>query len=571
MAVNRKLFFNFIGDSDKLDRASKRAGGSLDKLGTKADRVSAKMGKIGKNLTTKVSLPIVAAFGVGIKSLAENEALMAQTEAVLKSTGNAANVTADEVLGLANEISGYSGVAHESILEGQNMLLTFTNVRNEVGEGNDVFDQATRILTDMSVATGQDMKSAAVQLGKAINDPIKGIAALNRVGVQFTKEQEEQIKTLVESGDVMEAQKIILAELETQFGGSAEAAGDTFQGQINKLKNSFEEVARSLAAFLIPILSTLGGWLQSLTNWFRNLSPGVRAIVGPVLGIVAAIGPLLIVGAKLIKMFQAVKAAFLLVQATLAANPFLLLIAAVVALVIIVVKNWDKIKAVILAVWEKIRDVGAKIWNGIKDTLSGIWNGIKDTVEKVWNGIKDAIRTVIEFVKNLFLNFTGPGLLLKHWDTIRDGIQAVVDFFREKWDDVIGFFEELPGRIGKAATGMWDGIVAAFKGAINTIIRAWNNLELKIGGAKISLPFGRSFSIPSITLRTPNIPTLHRGGIFRAPPGKREGFAVLRDRERVSEPGTIEAAPEREPLVVQIQLDGATIAEALIRHEEGLA
>jgi hypothetical protein len=549
MAVNRKLFFNFIGDSDKLDRASKRAGGSLDKLGTKADRVSAKMGKIGKNLTTKVSLPIVAAFGVGIKSLAENEALMAQTEAVLKSTGNAANVTADEVLGLANEISGYSGVAHESILEGQNMLLTFTNVRNEVGEGNDVFDQATRILTDMSVATGQDMKSAAVQLGKAINDPIKGIAALNRVGVQFTKEQEEQIKTLVESGDVMEAQKIILAELETQFGGSAEAAGDTFQGQINKLKNSFEEVARSLAAFLIPILSTLGGWLQSLTNWFRNLSPGVRAIVGPVLGIVAAIGPLLIVGAKLIKMFQAVKAAFLLVQATLAANPFLLLIAAVVALVIIVVKNWDKIKAVILAVWEKIRDVGAKIWNGIKD----------------------AIRTVIEFVKNLFLNFTGPGLLLKHWDTIRDGIQAVVDFFREKWDDVIGFFEELPGRIGKAATGMWDGIVAAFKGAINTIIRAWNNLELKIGGAKISLPFGRSFSIPSITLRTPNIPTLHRGGIFRAPPGKREGFAVLRDRERVSEPGTIEAAPEREPLVVQIQLDGATIAEALIRHEEGLA
>src|SRR5262245_66611796 len=78
----------------------------------------------------------------------------------------------------------------------------------------------------MSAALGQDGKASAIQLGKALNDPIKGVTALQRVGVSFTKSQKNQIKALVESGNTLGAQKVILRELGKEFGGAAKAATD---------------------------------------------------------------------------------------------------------------------------------------------------------------------------------------------------------------------------------------------------------------------------------------------------------------------------------------------------------
>jgi phage-related minor tail protein len=117
-------------------------------------------------------------------------------------------------------------------------------VRNEVGKGNDIFDQATGIITDMSVALGQDTSSSAIQLGKALNDPIKGVTALQRVGVSFTASQKEQITTLVESGKTLDAQKLILAELGKEFGGAAEAAATP----LGKLQQRIGDLAENWAA-----------------------------------------------------------------------------------------------------------------------------------------------------------------------------------------------------------------------------------------------------------------------------------------------------------------------------------
>jgi len=153
-------------------------------------------------------------------------------------------------------------VDDETIQSAENLLLTFTKVRNEVGKGNDVFNQATRTVVDMSVALGQDTKTSALQLGKALNDPIKGVGALQRVGVSFTKAQKEQIKALVDSGKTMEAQKIILRELQTEFGGSAEAAGKTFPGAMAKLKTSVGNVAEAFGSGLLPPLTKVANTLS---------------------------------------------------------------------------------------------------------------------------------------------------------------------------------------------------------------------------------------------------------------------------------------------------------------------
>lgn len=180
----------------------------------------------------------------------ESNAIAAQTTAVIKSTGAAANVTAKDVDGLSNALSRKTGVDDEAITKAQNLLLTFTNVRNEAGKGNDVFNQATATLVDMGAALGTDASGAAIQLGKALNDPIAGIAALSRVGVTFNDEQKKTIENLVKTGKTAEAQKIILAELGKEFGGSAEAQATAS----DKLKVALGNIQEEIGNKLIPII-----------------------------------------------------------------------------------------------------------------------------------------------------------------------------------------------------------------------------------------------------------------------------------------------------------------------------
>lgn len=176
---------------------------------------------------------------------------IAQLEAVLKSTGGASGVTSQQAQDLASSLQKVTKFSDEAILGGENMLLTFTSI------GKEIFPQATETILDMSQALGQDLKSSAIQLGKALNDPITGVTALRRVGVQFSDEQEEMIKKLVESGQMMEAQKFILEELKTEFGGSAVAAGKTFGGQLEILKNKLSDIKENIGNALLPILSSL--------------------------------------------------------------------------------------------------------------------------------------------------------------------------------------------------------------------------------------------------------------------------------------------------------------------------
>lgn len=192
------------------------------------------------------------------KAVAEVERLNAQTSAVLASTGGAAGRTSEQITGLADSLEKLTGVQAEGIQEGQNLLLTFTNIKGTN------FDAATKSALDMSVAMGTDMSSAATLVGKALNDPIKGIGALSKVGVQLTDDQKALIASLVETGDVAGAQAVILKELNTQFGGSAEAFGGTFLGTVEKVKNSAGNLGESLVSALLPAATSVLGKINDL-------------------------------------------------------------------------------------------------------------------------------------------------------------------------------------------------------------------------------------------------------------------------------------------------------------------
>jgi hypothetical protein len=191
------------------------------------------------------------------------------TAATLKSTGNAARTTAKHVGDLATAISNKTGMDDEAIQSGANMLLTFTNIRNEVGKGNNVFDQATQTVADLAAKMGTDPSKAAIQLGKALNDPVKGITALTKVGVTFDAQQKKQIGSMVKAGKMADAQKVILKELNKEFGGQAAAQS----GSIGLLKTQMGNLEEQIGGYLLPYVTKAAQWLG--TKGFKKISGGL--------------------------------------------------------------------------------------------------------------------------------------------------------------------------------------------------------------------------------------------------------------------------------------------------------
>ena len=235
-------------------------------------KVQGNIQNLGRNFA--IAGAAVAAFGGVIaksaKDLARIEAINAQTAQTIKSMGNASNISASEVERLAGSLEALTATEAESIQEGANLLLTFKNISNQAGAGNDIFNQTTAIMVDLARAMGTNASGEAIRLGKALNDPVKGIAALTRVGVSFTQQQQDTIKALANSGDLLGAQKIILAELQAQFGGSGAAYAKTFTGQLELMGHELGAMGEEAALSVMPAL-------QGMVTELRNLIP----VIGP--------------------------------------------------------------------------------------------------------------------------------------------------------------------------------------------------------------------------------------------------------------------------------------------------
>ena len=192
----------------------------------------------------------------------------AQLNAALKSTASVAGQSVEALNAQAKALSQLSIYDDDAITGAQALLLTFTKI------GGDTFPKATQAVLNVATAMGTDLKSAAIQVGKALNDPVLGVSALARSGIQFTEAQKMMIQQLVDSNRLMEAQTIILAELETQFGKSAEAARNTFGGSLKALANDIGDALTltgdgvSIATKSVQYLSTV---VRGLRQFFDQV------------------------------------------------------------------------------------------------------------------------------------------------------------------------------------------------------------------------------------------------------------------------------------------------------------
>lgn len=543
----------FLGDVKDLKKASDDAGGALGKVGSA-------VGGMAKT-AAMVGVPALIGFGAAaVKAFAESEQVAAQTEAVLKSTGGAAKVTAGQVEELAGKLSKMSGVDDEAIQSGENLLLTFTNIKNGVGKGNDIFDQTTATMLDMSVAMGTDAKSQAIQLGKALNDPIAGVGALSRVGVTFTDKQKEQIKTLVESGKTMEAQKIILKELQSEFGGSAKAAGETFAGQLGKLKvaagNFMEEVGSKLVPILLHVGQILGEVIPAAIDFlapiFDKIKVGVMAFVDALkYGDVTSdgfVGAMETIGDFIHRAIDWVKD--LIAGFRQGGDNFKETgdrISGIMAQLSTMFSSaFGAIRAIVATAVDFIRGVWRVFGD---DIMSFAREFIANTLEAI-RGFMNAISGVFDLIKAILTGKWGDAwtALKKIVDGVWDGIFAVIR------NAVTNVIPTILAGLGQIVTSIartaFDGLKDAFRGALNWVIDRWNGLQFKVP----HIP-----GLPDVTIGTPDIPRLARGGTFN-------GAAVVGERGPELLVGAGRVVPNNQLGGITINVSGALDPVAVARQ-----
>ena len=494
---------------------------------TSGSRIGGLFGKAIKVAALAGVAAVGGAFVAGFKDAVEYQKLQAQTAAVLKSTNGAAGITAKGITDLASKIAGYSDGNDDAIQSGANLLLTFTNIKNEAGRGNKIFDQTTKIMYDMSTALGQDTKSSALQLGKALNDPIKGVTALQRVGVSFTQDQKDQIKTLVDSGKTMAAQKLILGELNKEFGGSAKAVGKTFSGAWGRLKDSMGDLLRDAVMPLLPPLTQLVDYMAknlpaavtqvkaafaqvkafvepfvaTVRDLFSNLFSGGGAgggvsqfksafagvvgyiqtnIVPAFMNVVDAVRNMLTVVvpivqqmvsqlmAKIEPMLPRIKAVFVQIGSTVA--DALNLVAAIVTKVTGIISwSWQHFGSTIVGYLAGTFSNVVTIISGALNIVQGVIRLVMALIKGDWSGAWDAIKQIVGGVWGVIKGLVSQGInslklaLSAAWVLIKAGASAA-------WEQI----KKIPGLALAAA----KALVMVQLNAIKSVAQAaWNGIK----------------------------------------------------------------------------------------------
>jgi hypothetical protein len=358
MALSIPIISEF---SDKGIKKAKQEFKQLETVGQKAQFAI-------KKAAIPAALAVGALAAAGKSALAAGEEVNsanARIEQINKSMGLFGKDT-DEVtkriVKLAEAQGTELGISNLTIKATQAKLLTFKNLAKSAKTVGGAFDRANKAALDMAAAGFGSAEGNAVQLGKALENPIKGIAALAKSGVTFTEQEKEKIKTLVESNKMLEAQDMVLQAIEAQVGGTAKATAD----DTDRMKEGFAQFQQSLGLGLLPILEAVTPVLLGMANWAKE-NPGTFKILAAAIGAIAI--------------------SILAINAAMALNPIALIAIGIVALitgVVLAYKRFETFRNIVDTVFSGIRTGFGLVVDYLK-FVAGIYKEIFNGIAKAWN------------------------------------------------------------------------------------------------------------------------------------------------------------------------------------------
>lgn len=471
-------------DTATFEQGATVAEKRLAQSARRFDKIGKSMSDLGTKLSVVMTAPLIALGAKAVQGAQDQAQAMAQVDAALTSMGSASGKTAKELLKTSDALELNSLFDGDVILKQVTAnLLTFGNVANEQ------FDRAQQAALDMAQRMGGEPQAAAIMLGKALNDPVKGITALTRVGVQFTAQQKAQIKAMSEAGNMAGAQKIILSEVERQFAGAAKAAADTSPWR--KAQVAFGQAGDAIGEKILPLIPRLTDAVVKVLDAFGKLSPEMQTAIVAGAAVAAALGPIIMGAGALVSALSPLLGAFSLLGgaasvgaaagatatgsafAGLAAvlGPLLPVIAAVAAAGALIYANWDKIAPVLKELWEQAQEALGPPLQEIISTLSS-------TLSELWNGpLGTALRAVIASLVDLSLSWAkaiGPVVI----GLIKIAIGAISNFVGLVSDGVSFVSRLLKGDFAGAAEAAFSIFNRVFFGIPELVGRMVNAVRV---------------------------------------------------------------------------------------------
>lgn len=462
----------FGADTVALEEGIGDAQKKMNRVGRDFAKLGGQLEAAGTRMSVGLTAPFLALGVASFNAAKESQAAAAQVSAALASMGGASGKTAEQLNRAAAELQSLSTFDDDDILKKVTAnLLTFGNV------SGDAFDRAQLAAVNLSTRLGQDLQSSALMVGKALNDPVNGLSALRRVGIQFTEDQAGMIKAMAETGDIAGAQAVMLGELERQFGGAAKAARDATPGA--DAIDAWREFQETVGAVVIEVLPPLTQLLTQVLNGFNSLDPGLQTFIVGAAAVTAAVGPILLglgglistVGA-LLPVIASLSTA--LMGLIIAGGPITLIAAAVAGLVV-VFANWDTIGPIVGKMVEAVRQwLTGKlkdVLDWVIDKVGAVGRAFYELYDKVvgHSWIPDLIKGIGRWMAKLGQVMVAPALAAN---------DNVATAFEETADRVAGAVD---GMIGAIKNGDWSGAVRQASEAIRQIQIAYD--QMGPGGA----------------------------------------------------------------------------------------
>jgi len=528
------------GTATSAVAAFKQTGDAAKTASGAAEKTGSSFAKVAGAVATGFAVTRIVAFGKSSVAAAEESAVAHnRLVAVFKNVGDVQGTAAAAAEAYAGTLSKQTGVDDEVIMGGQAILATFHSVAGAAGRQAGVFDRATQAAVDLAAAGYGNINSNAVQLGKALEDPTKGMAALAKSGVNFTAAQKTAIQQMQKSGNLLGAQKIVLANVESQVKGTA-AATATGSAKMAVAWGNFQE---SVGAALLPFIASIQTHLAGL---FDFVGANSQWLVPLVLGITTAIGAILLV-VKAIELFKtalaAVKiavaffrAAWLALNSSFIASPIGLIIIAVVALIAVIViiatktnwfqNIWRAVTSFMSAAWRATVGAIMAAWNAAWSFIAGIFNAIQRIAMTVWGWVRSnwpllagVLAGPFGIAVALVYKFWGPitgffsGIVHSIAGVISGVVGAITSPFITAFNIVkgivasaVGYIEGLIHRL----TGIVSSGINAAKSVYNAFAHVWNAIQIKL--PEIKVPLGPT--IGGQTIGLPDLPILQTGGLM---------------------------------------------------------
>lgn len=470
------VVISFVGKFDGKDL--ERAQREMAKLAGVADDSGGRMDglrKAGLAVAAGIAVASAATIKFGADSLqAAREAQVADNrlQQIASSMGLVDGAYAggvDRLNEYAGTLSKTLGVEDESIKAVQAKLLTFKQLGQTINESGGALDRATQAAYDLAAAGFGSAETNATQLGKALQDPVKGLTALGRAGVTFTEAEKERIKALVESGKVQEAQNLVLKAIESQVGGTAAATATA----ADRMKVAFGELQESVGVALLPVMEQFA---DTLTPIFEQLQGPLSQVASQVAGALSqafdALAPVLPTVATALGQIAGV-----LGQAL--ATAVRSLVPVITPMVEILASLATRIGPILQPILEKVGELLGKLFAAVEPLLAPLTDlvfGILEAAMPIFDIAGDLLGILIDAIAPL-LGIVGSllaplgqlvNVLFKAIEPILRPLLPLVESLASLFGDV------LARAIGVIITGLGGLIVAGSKVApflLNNLVK----------------------------------------------------------------------------------------------------